>query len=114
MFCLLTLVLFLDLPTILPVRMNPVEEGTEPHAHLYPPTAHLPYIPRRLPIFFTAIPECYFVLSDIRLKMSFLLLFKHLNETETLAAERLRVLCTHFALWWIVECFELQALALVC
>ena len=73
----------------------------------------LPLQPRRPPIPIMVIPDCYFVLSDIRLKMSFLLLFKHHFEAETLAAERLRVIQFGMdpCLWAIVHaCGDVLAL----
>ena len=74
----------------------------------------LPFQPRRPPIPIEVIPDCYFILSDIRLKMSFLRLFKHLFEAETLAAERLRVLCSHLDLEWMVVSVCLCILVALC
>lgn len=79
-----------------------------------PVGTRLPFQPRRPPIPLEVIPDCYFILSDIRLKMSFLHLFKHLWELETLAAERLRVLCSNLDLEWMVVAVSLCALIALC
>ena len=74
----------------------------------------LPFQPRRPPIPIQVIPDCYFILSDIRLKMSFLLLFKTLFDAETLAAERLRVLCSRTDPEWLVVSLGLCMLLALC
>jgi hypothetical protein len=74
----------------------------------------LPFQPRRPPIPIQVIPDCYLVLSDIRLKMSFLLQFKALFEAETLVAERLRVLCSCLSLEWMAVHGRLGMLLMLC
>ena len=114
MFCWLTTLIFFEISPSLPVRVGDDEKGTESTFNYQSMPTQLPFQPRRPPIFFSTIPECYFILSDIRLKMSFLVLFKNLHEQETLAAERLRVLCSCFSFKWVLGYLELLTLMLVC
>jgi len=110
-------VLTLHLPVTIPLEKEEVKKGTEPprkkekQLDLY---KQLPFQPRRPPIRITTIPECYFVLSEIRIKMSFLILFKQLFELETQAAERLRVLQSDLDLGLWIDNLKLLTLMSVC
>ena len=102
--------LLLEIPVYPEVEIH---DGTEPLPSSKA-LKSLPFRPRPPPIPIQVIPDCYFVLSDIRLKMSFLLLFKHYFEAETLAAERLRVLCSRFRLEWILSHGQLCMMLALC
>ncbi len=114
-FCWLNVVLFLHIPTCLPVEVVLVEDESRTQAkELLATILHRPIQLRRPPILITTMPECYCVWSQIQLKMSSLILFQHIFAMETLAAERLRVLQSKYALGWIIDSVTLLSLMMMC
>ena len=74
----------------------------------------LPFNPHRPPILYPLLPDCYFVLSAIRLRMSFLLLFKHLHALEHVAFGRLQVIFSRFSIDYLLEQLSLWMIYSLC
>ena len=52
---------------------------------------------------YSLVPECYFVLSAIRIRMSFLVLFKYLHELEGIALCKWQAWCSCFTIDFLME-----------